>query len=665
MPGSTQQGTEVPLAVRAFRGVMLAEDPAFIGGDFLQRANNWLPDQTRVLAKRRGTAAYQSLADATKIDRMTRVVGDDGTRFLYVVAHFGVNPDAVWVSTNDGAFAAVTGGAFATGAGARYGMTRLGGTLYVGNDVDPVKAIPLGGSATDLDPLALADDTAQAVSAVADTSAGMLPGTYSYRWAIYDTATKRWTAIGPARTTTISGAGWFRLLFTAPQAGAPATVLGADEKWHLCLAGVDQEIEGAHDQTPEGLAAAGTYTAMAVTADGAPVPTPSTVMRHARMLVTHRGTIIGAGDVENPRRVWGSSVIPAGLEQALFEQGIFFPATAYVDLPAAVTGLAVASLTSTQRSPTAPLACFTETSTHFAIGDLVDDPTFQFLDVSTEVGCVSDRTIVQTPVGLLFLGQDSVYLLPPQLAEPVRVGWPIERALRAIPSAARPFCWADYHKGFYVLACAPPGGIDTTLQWRLDLRQGLTDPPSWWDSRHPAYTAFTRSRREPTEDDRGYAAVTTDDGCDVVLVEQPNSYTDLDVPIVSDFKSARLTQGPGGQPAPLQPKVAKRVRAIAKVGSTTSLGVTVRADGALMEPGNAIQVSGSLPLPGAGRSRWNVARWNIDRWSSERESKGTFLVSGAPLRGLAFEVTITHNEAVPITLRDIELRVQPAERDWD
>jgi hypothetical protein len=357
-------------------------------------------------------------------------------------------------------------------------------------------------------------------------------------------------------------------------------------------------------------------------------------------------------------------VIPAGLEQDLFDQGLFFPATAFADLPAACTGLAVAGSTSAARNPTAPLAMFTETSTHFALGSFVDDPDFQLIDVSTEVGCVSDRTIVSTPFGILFLGQDSVYLLPPQLAEPVRVGWPIEPALRAIPFAARETAWAGYHKGFYRLACAPAGGLENTVQWELDLRQGLGDPPSWWGpSTHPAYSAFTRSRREPTEDDRGWGAVAG--GGEVVLLEQPSNYRDRDVAITSEFRTARITQGSGGQPAPLQPKVAKRVRAIAKVGSTTSLGITIHTDGALMEPGNATQVSGTLALPGSEGARWNVDRWNVSRWASTRETKGVFLVTGAPLRGLAFELTVTHKQAVAVTLRDVELRVQPADRDWD
>src|SRR6185369_9154803 len=102
------------------KGVMLAADPAFIGPDWLQSADNWLPDQTGVLAKRRGTSTYQTIPDAIRVDRMLRVIANDGTRYLYAVAHMSASNDQLWVSVNDGAFALVTNGTFGLGATARY-----------------------------------------------------------------------------------------------------------------------------------------------------------------------------------------------------------------------------------------------------------------------------------------------------------------------------------------------------------------------------------------------------------------------------------------------------------------------------------------------------------------------------------------------------------------
>lgn len=655
MPGER----ELPIAVRGYRGVMLAVDPAFIGAEYLQRANNWVPNLTRVLAKRRGTASFQTFA-LDPIDRMLAVVAADGTRYLYAVGK-AAGTDELHVSVNDGVPALVTSGAFA-GSNQRYGMTVLGQTLYVGNPVDPVKSVPLGGAATDLTALALANDTGQAAVATADATASLLGGTYSYRWAVYDTNLKKWTSIGPVRTINLTGGSWFRIDVTAPQAIAPATVLGPNERWHLFVAGCDQEIEGAHDQFPAGLAAAATCSLLAVTADGTVVPTPSTVVRKGRYLVTHRGRVWLAGDAANPRRVTATNVLQPGLEQAIYDQGLFYPANAYVDVPAAVTGLAVASLTSTDVLPTAPIAIFTAASTWLWFGDVRGDPTASREQISDEVGCVSDRTIVSTPLGAMFLGQRSVYLLPADLAEPVDIGWPIEPAIRAQPIAARGASLALYHKGFYCLGLAEPGGLTPTAWWFLDLRRGIGDPPAWWGPhRHPALTATARMTAHPSEDDRAWGAVA---GGAVLLLQQDGSYQDDGTTITSDLRTGYLDGG-----KPLQPKLAKRVRVLGDIGATTDLGVSVRVAVEDADPDSGIALPGAstglITLQGPSSAAWDSADWDSADWGAARISRGTFITDVPELRGLAFELSLTHADATACELRDVEVRVAPIPREED
>src|SRR5262245_16687356 len=342
MPGAPDR--ETVIAVRRFTGTMLAVDPAFVPAGFLTRCENWVPELTYVLAKRRGSVNWQRLPEPGRVDPLVYATDSAGTRYLYFVAS-----NQVWVSIDDGPFTHVANGTFPGGLGAdsRYGAAVVADTLYVGNDDDPIKQIPLGGAAVDLVPLALLEDTGQLGYALDDELARVLAGTYSYRWALFDHGASRWLKLGPVHTVTTAGSGRQRLAFRAP-----TVALTGLQRYHLFLAGVNQEIEGAHDQTPAGLLASSGIDQFALWDDPAiesvAVPTASTVLRRGAHLIAHRGRLWGAGGLDaDRRRVWATSVLVPGLEQLLYEQGLFFPAGAVTpDLGGPVTGLAVATLSS-------------------------------------------------------------------------------------------------------------------------------------------------------------------------------------------------------------------------------------------------------------------------------------------------------------------------------
>jgi hypothetical protein len=448
------------------------------------------------------------------------------------------------------------------------------------------------------------------------------------------------------------------LVFRAPTGG-----LAANELWHLFVAGADQMIEGAHDQTPNGLPVSSGSDQFSLyddpSIDGDPVPIPSTVTRRGSHLVAHRGCLYGAGGVGSAsQRAWSSSVIVPGLEQTIFNQGIFFPATALTrDLGDPVTGLAVVPQSSGNMQPTAPLAIFTTVQTWLFQGDMTDDPSSSLTQMSAEVGCPSDRTIVATPVGVVFCGKRSVYLLSPAAAEPRDIGWPIENAIRAIPAAGRSRCWAVYHRGFYKLAIVTPGNVDPTAQWWLDLRRGLGDPPSWWGPHTmPAYTASVRAPNHPQEDDRQWAALgsSTTAPAQILRVDQAGQYVEdgaPPVPLQSRMTTAYLDGG-----APLVPKLAKRARVVARVDTPTFLAITVSGD-------EAISASGILPLNASSGGVWNVSNWNTAQWVVSALDLAEWEVPVPEIRARAFQVTLAHTDAVRCDFRDFELRVQPSARE--
>src|SRR5262252_2710425 len=656
MPGGPDR--ETPIPVRRFQGTMLALDPAFVAPGFLTHCNNWVPDPTYVLTKRLGSTSWQTMPGGTRVDPLVYVTGSDGKRYLYALAApvSGPTPgSALYVSVDDGAFTAVANGVFPN-ANPRHGVAVLGDLVFFGNDTDPIKQVPLGGTAIDLVQLGVADDTGESGTFVDDANSNLLAGTYSYRWGIYSTTTQRWTKLGTVKAKTTPGTSRVRLVFRAPTGG-----LAAGELWHLFVAGVDQMIEGAHDQTPNGLPVSTGADQFSLyddpSIDGEPVPCPSTVTRRGSHLVAHRGCLWGAGGVGTAaQRAWSSSVIIPGLEQVTFNQGAFFPAGALTrDLGDPVTGLAVVPQSSGNMQPNAPLAIFTAFQTWLFQGDMIGDPGASLTQMSAEVGCPSDRTIVATPVGVIFCGKRSVYLLSPAAAEPRDIGWPIENAIRAIPAAGRPVCWAVFHRGFYKLALVEPGNVEPTQQWWLDLRRGLGDPPAWWGPHTtPAYTASTRAPNHPQEDDRQWATLGSTVTAQILLVDQANAYVEDGVPAVpiqSRWKSAYLDAG-----APLTPKLAKRARVIARVSAPTSLTVTVTGD-------EAVSASGILPLNASVGGIWDLSEWDTAQWVVSALNLAEWEVPVPEIRARAFQVTAAHTDAVRCDLRDFELRVQPSARE--
>ena len=108
MPGAPDR--EVPIPVRRFQGTMLAMDPAFVPPGWLVRCENWVPDLTLIVSKRRGSAPWQRLPSPGRVDPLVYCSGSDGTRYLYGVAN-----DQLYVSVNDAPIVPVTNGAFAAG----------------------------------------------------------------------------------------------------------------------------------------------------------------------------------------------------------------------------------------------------------------------------------------------------------------------------------------------------------------------------------------------------------------------------------------------------------------------------------------------------------------------------------------------------------------------
>lgn len=686
-------GKEQALLLRRFRGVNIAIDSAFVDPDFLQSSRNFVPETTYLLSKRHGTRFFGGpLVNDGRIDVMQAVYDATGTLFLFYVVSSG-SGDRIEFADVTGTSHAVTNGTFPS-AGRRYDMSVLGGDLYVGNGVDPIKQIPVTNptTAVDLVPYALADDTGQTSTTVADPNSILLNGTYSYRWAIFNSTSKRWDAVGPVQTIVLSGVD--DLVFTAPTVAggvvdpSGATVpLAPDQKWHLFVAVANAAIETATDQKSDGFVAAESFTMASITVDGLPVPVPSSVMRSGRFFVTHLNRVwFAVGS-----RVFATDVLVPGLEQQIFDAGSFFPADATFtvedDGGGNITALFVATVTATNDSPSAPVIITTENAMWGWFGDILNDPSANRVKLSGRVGCIAQATAVPTPVGTIFCGLDSVYLIRPDVLVPQDIGWPIAPSIKSIPEGRRPFACAYYHKGFYKLAITLPGGALNTIEWWLDLRNavrtGQLDPtPSWWGP-HIAMpvSALTVGLEDPHEFDRGFGAAEgalppTASGGLIFLMDQTNVFTEGAYPffagttIVSQILTKAIDAG-----QPFDDKIVTRVRANGKVTILTHVPLSVIVDdvgfagffssvNGLSEltfpaPTGAIWTEGVplAPTVPAFQHQWNTATWSI----AQLDEALAFAPAGRP-RGRQITIRAEHRQASDVELRDFELAYLPVVR---
>lgn len=659
--------TDRSILLRRFDGVNLLVDQAYLGPTYLRAAQNFIPGETFRLQKTPGARTYGGIGMEGVAARLMVRAYSGANRYLYTVVYGFSSPsptfDQLWVSINDAVFVRVAnsagGDADFTTTGGRFGGVVLNGVFYVGNGVDPIFSVPIGGSATALAAITAFTDGSAAPTVAADAGAQILTGTYAYAWCIFDHTASVWKERGDTREITNRAAADNSISFPPPSGFAiNAGALSTRYRAHLFIAPINLPVEFGHDHTPEGVQAGATVI-RAIIADGPPLPLRG-VARTGHMLRGHRGRLI----VAEGTAVWATTYLVPGLEQSLFNAGVFFPTNARLPrTPGNVTGIGLAA-TGEAADPAAVLVVCTLSETFLFYGDFFDDPSAVFRQVSSRVGCIAPTTMVETPLGLFFVGLESVYYIPVGGGPPVDVGWPISPAIKAIPAAARPDCLALYHKGFLKLAIVPAGSAYATQQWWLDLRRGVGQIPSWWGphNRIPI-GAWCTGQEDAAETDIGFHGTIYPQPSSgfppsqvfVEKIHQTNVFTELsgvsNLSLISRIQTGDLDDG-----RPFDRKLFERVRVTAFPEGDTSLAVTIQTDGGMSE------VLDQMPLLGSDGATWDVDDWNVADWTSAGQTEGETVANQERQRGRAAALTLTHSDPVGLGIRDFELRYQPIER---
>ncbi len=271
--------------------------------------------------------------------------------------------------------------------------------------------------------------------------------------------------------------------------------------------------------------------------------------------------------------------------------------------------------------------------------------------------------MVPTSEGLVFMGMDSVYLLPADGSPPKDIGWPIADQIRGIAAGGRATCVAIYHKYFYKLAIPVPGGGSNQIQWWLDLRQGVGDVPSWWGPHvGPPISAFATALQDPDEEDKGFAAQAETD--QIFLHHQVNLYYEVGTPPAPSYvMKSVLRSGVFDAEQPFLPKVFTRLRAIARAASQTIVAVGLVTDG------GTPWVIDPMIVDGPAGAKWygtsvveDRARWSLSHWLHLGPLEIQTITPVERPRGLSVELLLTHADATDIQLRDFEVLFIPTGR---
>lgn len=146
-----------------------------------------------------------------------------------------------------------------------------------------------------------------------------------------------------------------------------------------------------------------------------------------------------------------------------------------------ISGLGVNSITSSDRGAQGQLVVFKPSSTF--INDGVINSNEQRLNVvSKVVGCPGYNTIKNTPFGLMFVGQENVYLMNAAAKEPDQIGTLIGPEIKA--SGLKSLAAAYFHDNCYKLSISAEGGTTNSREWWLDLRQGIFPEAQLWYGPH-------------------------------------------------------------------------------------------------------------------------------------------------------------------------------------
>lgn len=282
------------------------------------------------------------------------------------------------------------------------------------------------------------------------------------------------------------------------------------------------------------------------------------------------------------------------------------------------------------------------------------------VQISGRAGCVAYRSIAQTPIGTVFMGQDANVYLIRSVAEPVRIGTKIQNALKHLVGndVLMRLCTATYHDNHYKLSfpsaaiVAAGGVIYCDSEYWADLRTEGGDPIKWFGP-----------------------MVGRSVGCQIVLAgdqddlsrlvadgSQIRTYTADSITTLSDLsptntaqsvvKQVKSKQYRGGLEAHLKRILGANLDMYLDFGFTNEVLVEFFADSFYQQVDRIISSGGAI---------WDASNWDGSNWA-DAEWFGRAFLLGTNISGRTGQFQITHSNSAPFALAAVTLITQPENR---
>lgn len=314
-----------------------------------------------------------------------------------------------------------------------------------------------------------------------------------------------------------------------------------------------------------------------------------------------------------------------------------------------ITALGKFSLSTGDSGPDAFFIAFKKGSTW--VGTSVPDPTggvgAPLDDLSGEIGCISNKTVISTPIGTVFLGSDGVVYVIAGSGEPKSIGRNVKPILEHLPeddSLARQ-CSAVHHEGFYKLAY--PSSAESTepdAQLFADLRIGPRNPITWTGP-HTGFNIGAQTTFKGENDVRQRIASIANDR-ETAIMDQKSTFQHLGADIVSIVESKTYRFGSS---AHLKRFFGMIVDAYYDSAFEHSLLLEIFSDEDYQQVNKVLSTGGAV--------------WDISDWDSANFSGALFLPIvmnmssiNAVGTGIKFKLTHANNAQFIISAFDLELK---------
>lgn len=357
-------------------------------------------------------------------------------------------------------------------------------------------------------------------------------------------------------------------------------------------------------------------------------------------IITFHQRIVTARTPTNPNFIYA---LDAGVDNAW--TGAYFDR---IDDP--ITALGKYTFGTTDSSLNEMLIAWGPHSMWYRTADF-SSTTSTIQQASRVIGCKSPKSIVNTPIGLMFLASDRmVYLLRSDPREPEKVAQGIFPDLQNIPEAQLADACAVYHDGFYKLAFAPTGGTANTLQYWADLLPVMLGAGTTvdWYGPHVGLSLLSFVLFDGPADALDLYGL--DDTAGTAWhTYQKNNFQDGTQTIVMDILTKEYTEGD-----PIRQKI----------WAGLDFGYLKTASGLLSIQAITDQGGGgasgvlSWTLSGAV---WDGAIWDVDLWSGTSFQED---VLNFPNRvvGRTLQLELIHAQNADFPLRDFTRKVRVINR---